>query len=228
MRQIILSLILACAWISTDAAHAEVCKWVDDNGITHYDTECPDEGRAEVLEIDTGPDGEPGNESQEDVEQVVHASPLERAENSQAEIALAQPQPSVLDNAEARDRCVRAMTNVVVLQLQAPVFYDDQGVLHHGLSDRARAYEGARTYVSDQERETEILRYRNYLRDNCGRSEAEREGIADLFAAQNLQGIQEEICAGREYLLNRLQVGDSGLPTTAAQELQGYIELNCN
>lgn len=228
MRQIILSLILACTWMSTNLAHAEICKWVDENGITHYETKCPDEGGAEVLKIDTGPGGEAGDEAPQDAEQPEEFPPLERDENSQAEIALAPPQPSVLDNAEVRDRCVAAMTNLVVLQLQASVFYDDQGVLHPGLSDRARTYEGARTYVSDQERDTEILRYRNFLRDNCGRSEAERKGIADLFAAQKLQGIQEEICADKVSLMNRLQVGITGLPTAAAQDLRNYIELNCN
>lgn len=226
MRRTVVIVYLTLAWMSIGSAQGQICKWVDEDGITHYETRCPEDGRANVLDLDTGPGGDASGEAQASQEPE-RFEPLLPADNGQAEIALAPSQPSVLDNAQARDRCVRALTNLVVLQVQAPVFYDEQGVLHHGESDRARNYEGPRTYVSNRDRDEEILRYRTYLRDSCGQSQAEREGLADLALAQNLPGIQDEICADKENLMKRLQIGITGLPTTAAEELQSYLELNC-
>lgn len=229
MRLIVSAILVTLTWLCAAPAQAQICKWVDDRGVIHYESECPDEGEGDVLDIDTKPVEGPNVDLRPAAETAEEEFPPQLHDPSaQESIKVMPPQPSLLQDDEALERCVQATTNLVILQVEAPVFYDDEGVLHHGMSAAAREYEGPRTYVDDDDRAGEIRQYENYLSENCGRSEAEREEVAERVTAQRLQSIQDEICADRETLLNRLDGGLTGLPSPSVQELRAYIANNCN
>lgn len=228
MKGIMLIVLIAFELTLIAPAQAQICKWVDDEGVTHYETKCPDQGKPEVLDLNTTPSEDSVDEGQQETEKSSQEfSALKAEPGSRSEIALAPPQPSVLQNPEARANCVRATTNLVTLQMAAPVFYDDQDVLRYGWSASAKAYEGVRTYVDDQDREGEIRKYDKYLSANCGQSEREREQIAALVAEQSLPALRDEICTEKEHLLSRMSSGSTGLPVPTSRRLAQYIGENC-
>ena len=54
-------MVLACGFALAGTAEAQMCKWTDENGTVHYDTECPDDVESRDVDVSdalstTGPD----------------------------------------------------------------------------------------------------------------------------------------------------------------------------
>lgn len=229
MRQTVLFILLACCWCFVEAARAQMCKWVDENGVTHYATECPQGVEGKVLELDTEPSKTEAREARQRARQVQDELRDRRAgEVLEAEEKAARERAADAQAAERRDICIHALMNLATLELTVPVYYDETGELHHDRSRRSRAYEGQRTYLDDADREAETRRYQREAADYCEQSKAEQEKIARMIREKSIDEVRQEICAAKRYELERIWSGLTGIPPPAVRELQKYIEENCD
>ena len=49
------ALALVCALAAASHAQAQMCKWTDENGTVHYDTECPENVDSKAVDVSDAP-----------------------------------------------------------------------------------------------------------------------------------------------------------------------------
>lgn len=138
------------------AIHAEIYKWVDENGKVHY-TQTPPGKSAEKMDIkeqETTTSTVPGQqdhapsslENQKKYSDYLEQERLERKEKREQKKQ---------EKAEARSKCHNARAQLGDME--------QGGILYYELDEN-----GERKFVADQRVEARKNKLRDYLRKNCG------------------------------------------------------------
>ena len=114
MRRIVFLVALALA--ATTAA-AQIYKWVDEKGVTHYSESPPPDKKA--TKVETGPASAPAPASPGWKQKAIDSrnSDIERRQADEA-----ARRKSEYDDAVRKDRCLRAQRDLQVFEAQRPVY----------------------------------------------------------------------------------------------------------
>jgi hypothetical protein len=126
--------------VLTPLAGADVYKWVDEFGKTHFGDRPPDRDAAEKVKIKAPPTEEQRREAQARADELMEMQSKEASVRNtlEAERQGEERRQHVADN-ERRQRCLSAQRNLRILGMQRPIYYTNE--------------EGEEVYVSDNERE---------------------------------------------------------------------------
>ena len=176
-----ISSILCLGVVSGLLAGAEIFKWVDEDGVTHYTDRPPENQQATGIDI---PQPAPADQAAAEVtvpgetpdpaegpwyeQWLAQQSERKALEKQQQEQESARRQAK---QADLRTRCATARQRFGILTTQCPVFFDGQGVLRLLCPRQATwAYEGEPRYISDDERANMIRHYERELQGCSGQS----------------------------------------------------------
>jgi hypothetical protein len=216
--------LLVLLLVSVAFETAAICKWVDEDGVVHYAETCPEGLDASEVEIEPPP-------SQERVDAAAGRSETVRAEiharkaqsNIEKTRATLEKQQSEETSAELNQRCAEARWNLQILRMQLPVYYDEEHQLHDNRSLHHYWYEGPRTYLDDQQRADEILRFSAIEERTCtGSSDDIRDRIMIYMEKRD-----REICNSLRDKLAELRKIHTGIPSDEMRELEATIANKC-
>jgi hypothetical protein len=219
-----LLLVLVCLLYSGQC-FPQFCKWVDENGVSHYAETCPEDVDGQQVNTDPGP-------SQELVEAAqARSGSLEgerAAQREQAQLIRQQEQASLVTRQKASgeniQRCAQARISLEVLRKPLPVYYDQARSLHFNRSRHDRWYQGTRTYLEDAQRQAEIERFGRVEAETCTDNEADiRERIRIYMQTQ-----EDDICGLLRQRLASLRRQNTGIPSDEMRELQELVETRCS
>ena len=154
-------------------AHAETyCKWVDENGVTHYAPECPRSIDGSIVDVDAlvgwPDDDETPTDDADD-------NDAPRPARTQAELEAAALRAA---QSRADDACRDALRRLDELSTALPVYRDDEGGVHADETLHHWWYRGARTYVEGPERRALFAETQAEAGRLCGpRIDAERPRV---------------------------------------------------
>jgi hypothetical protein len=136
----------------------ELYKWVDENGVVHYDTQAPEGKSVTSLELENpNPYPDPSdNVYSQAIEVQKQRNEAKALERDQDRLAREEEQKSKLLSDKS---CGRAIHYVAILQKQCPVFYDGAGFLRDQCPGIYYAYAGERSYIDDDERQRLLDHY---------------------------------------------------------------------
>lgn len=161
-------IILSFSLFAQLAFGGEVCKWVDDEGVTHFSEYCSENEEATVVAIDESLPTEHIS-SGESRSQQLHNKVVVRRESE----ALEEKEKERERRKQAREEsfrnynCAHAGHMIKTLTRARPIFFDDHGNLQYDRSTYARAYEGGRRFVDEEERAQLIEQWNKVQLGNC-------------------------------------------------------------
>jgi hypothetical protein len=203
----------------------QICKWVDEHGVTHYAERCPEAVAGTEIEMAAQP-------SPAEVAAAIRQSEQMLAERQARKALRQQDQAARDEETHARDevadtnqqRCIEARWSLETLRRQVPVYRDDAGQLHFARSLHDLWYEGERTYLDDDQRPAEIAHYEHVEVQTCSERESDiRERIRAYMKKHD-----EEICGHLRRTLSGMQQASTGLPSKEMRELEETIETRCD
>jgi len=167
---------------------AEICKWVDKNGVAHYSKTCPENVDSAEIKIQAPPSQEQVEEAVRRLEQLQEKRKVQREiKNQQAEKRAAEKQQLRAEKDAQRELCVEANINLQVLRTTRPVYYDEVGRLHIQWLFDSDLYEGKRRYIEDDERQVSFERWNQIALDNCLRPKSEIKKQIELYRENSQQ-----------------------------------------
>jgi conjugal transfer/entry exclusion protein len=124
---------MLCLCAASLAAQAQMYKWVDDKGVTHYSAEPPPEGAkgAAKVEIKTAPAAPSAGKDDWKAKEL-------QSRQLRAKQEAAEDKAKAQDGAQRRERCMRAADRLDTYRSQIPVYR---------FNDR-----GEKVYIEDRER----------------------------------------------------------------------------
>ncbi|MEO5691632.1 MAG: DUF4124 domain-containing protein [Usitatibacter sp.] len=141
--------VLLAALLCGVDAQAQIYKWVDAQGRTHYG-EKPADGTPATAIAAPSPPSEPARsnnpEKWKEMERDLRTRRLDKARAEEA-------QQKKQDSAERKRECANAQRQITILERQAPVY--------------SRDAKGERVYASDEVREKELQAWKRAYQDNC-------------------------------------------------------------
>jgi len=173
MQQAISRILCLCV-VSVLLAGAQIYKWVDEEGITHYTDRPPQDQQATGIDIPQSVPADPAaaeamapGETSDTATGPWYEQWLEQQNQRKALEKQQREQESARRQAEQADlqvRCSIARQRLRILRTECPVFFDGQGVLRVLCPRQAIwAYEGEPRYISDDERASMIRHYEEEL-----------------------------------------------------------------
>lgn len=181
----VLGLCLAALALS---AGAQVYKWVDAEGVVHYSDTPPEQIICEEMELEQAPPAERAEQARGVYEQAIRdlAARREADEAERAERKAARQEAEASAQAAAEE-CARAYRNLLTLDIQRAVYYDEQGDLYCDRSVHDAWYQGERHYVDDAERANARKYWLYQVARLCDpqASEDEMRRRADAWTAMN-------------------------------------------
>jgi len=164
----LLTALLAFALALSVLVYAEICKWVDEKGVTHYAAECPEKVDAQEVEIQKGPTEQEIEQAQKRSQQLLDKRAARRELEKQEKEQKALAEQALLKEQEHKEAiCVDAARNNFLLRYSLPVYFDENNELHCDRSLHHYWYEGERVYLSDKERQAEMKRYTELINNYC-------------------------------------------------------------
>lgn len=135
-------------------AAAQVYKWVDDEGQVHFGDMPPEKQKSEEVELPEGPSAQ---ESDKAIEELSKSLESRRAlDEIRKKAASGRQNEKELKRArkeESFKTCVRATHQSNILKIQVRIFKLNN--------------DWSRSYLEDEERELEIIRFDELIRENC-------------------------------------------------------------
>jgi hypothetical protein len=130
-------------------AAAQMYKWVDEKGVTHFSETPPPDGKG--TKVDVKPSGPPASGEAPDWKQRDLDSRRERIAKEQKE----QAQQAKEHNAAAarKNRCAQAQRELKIVQAPRPVYTVNE--------------KGEKVYLEDADRMREIEGWKERVRNNC-------------------------------------------------------------
>jgi hypothetical protein len=198
-------------------ARADICKWVDEGGVTHYAAECPEGVDSRQVEIEPPPPSRPGDKQAASPEALSGSEqelPKNRNDRQQDRKRAKE------SAAEEERRCLETREQLAVLQEQLPVYRDEQGKFRpKWLHD---TYQGERVYLDDDQRPAEIARVRKDIQAICPNA----NDAADQDLAR-LQMLRAEWCAYARAQLETIERPEAKSSQEAIDEQREKVELHC-
>ena len=142
--------LFALACLAALAAQAQVYKWVDEKGRTHYSETPPPDSKA-AKKVDTGPAVSPAPAPREDWKQKEMDARKRNLERQQADEA--SRRKDAHEEQVQKGRCRSAQRELQVLQMEAPLFHINE--------------KGEKVYMEDRERPAAIARARKDVETYC-------------------------------------------------------------
>lgn len=224
MSQIVWTVVLICFLAGNVPAQAQVCKWVDSEGVTHYASECPEGVETQQVEIQPPPPQEQLDEAKRRADRMKEEAKAAKASASERANEARLQRQTAESNVDARaEACVQATLNSAILMVAAPVYYDENGELHHQRSPHSETYRGTRHHLDEQQRAAELRRYELQIADNCGESAAENQAQTEKFKDKFAQ----PYCNQLRSELAELEAQSSGIPPSRMRELRKQIADEC-
>jgi hypothetical protein len=150
-------------------AYGDICKWVDDEGVTHFANECPDGVEASSVAVDESPTAEQLADAENRSKQLYNNRTANRDSSEQEDAEQSRErQQSKRDASRRTSECRKSIRELGILSMQRPIFYDGNGRLHHDREGFAYTYNGPRRYVEDKERAQLIEHWSTVQAENCG------------------------------------------------------------
>ncbi len=148
---------------------AEICKWVDENGVVHYAETCPEDIDSTEIEIQAPPSQAQVEEAVRRLEQMQEKISKRKEAELQEEAAnsLATEESVEENDARERDTCLAAKSNLRILSEQRPVYFDDEGNIQFDRSVYSLAYKGERRFIEDQKRSELVQNWKNAVDYYC-------------------------------------------------------------
>lgn len=144
------TLALLSLGIAALAANAQVYKWVDEKGRTHY-SETPPPDSKSAKKVDTGPSVAPAPAATQDWKQKEMDSRKRSLEKQQSDEATRKQ--AAHDEQVQKGRCRSAQRDLNILEAQAPIFHVNE--------------RGERVYLEDKDRAAEMARARREVQTYC-------------------------------------------------------------
>lgn len=175
------------------AAHADIYRWVDEQGNVHFSDKAPAGGRAETIIVEPPPvPATPDEGELRRLQLIEDAQAADRYQADQAEL------PEQQEDAGARaEACYQTRAQYFWLQREAPVYRDASGA-YRSLW-RNETYQGERQYLAEEDRaaaKEEIRLQMLELCDNPYDAEEMAQARERWFAA--------ELCASEKVRLEAL------------------------
>lgn len=203
------------------AVQAEIYRWRDADGGTHFGDTPPHEVRAELLKVYPQASKLTPEQAKQEVQRLrdVEAGHRE-ADQAKKAAAGAQAKKNLLESAARLERCEQAKWALSALESGRPVYRDERGMFRikrpPGQGD---AYSGLRDYLDDGARNVEISRQRTLMTKHCDGSptasdmrdtedairmaEQCEKAAADLkVMSQPESGAADEVLAARQAFIN--------------------------
>ncbi len=160
-------LFLSCCLLGV-AASEGIYKWVDGKGVTHYSESSPDNVPAREVEIEPPPAAESIDAAQQRLKQSAQDY-QQRSEAFEAEKQRSQAAQHAREQSKKQkmEQCGTALVQLRVLEKMVPVYRDEEGIYHSQTSVHSAGYSGKRSYLSDDDRSTEIARFKQQVDANC-------------------------------------------------------------
>ncbi|MCI0563213.1 MAG: DUF4124 domain-containing protein [Nitrososphaera sp.] len=215
--------LLLVSFLVVVTAGADVYKWVDDKGVTHYSETPPPGRKAQPVEMSPRIPEKATQEAQEKLQRFLREQ--QRREDIQKEQNEEQRQQKVAkqgEQAEKRQRCLKAKQQLGLLEQQRPAYR---------VNERCEW-----VFLDDSARLAEIERFKREIEANCekGKDEAPKRGaippdkkrLEKQIAAVE-ERAKQEFCRCAPF---RLQDMEKPAARTATSELESYkreIETKC-
>lgn len=148
-RRFLFALSLCAACLATSVA-AQVYKWVDEKGVTHYSESPPEQAKDRAKKIDTKSASGPAGGSPKTAKS---ASDLELEFRQRQTQRDQQARKDAQQNERQQANCADARRQLATLNEQIALF--------------RRNERGERVYLEDSERQAEAARVKNYIDRNC-------------------------------------------------------------
>ena len=166
---------------------AEMCKWVDDNNVTHYSESCPDDVNSSGVAMEGTPSPEQVEEAQK------RSDDLQLQQNARKERASPAPEVQPIDINETRERCIKASLSLKALSQSYPVYYDRVGQLQAYKSEyQVPGDSWSPTFLEPDERKRIQKQWRK-VRSECSSADPGMKVAAGVKRAQKAQ--QQQLCA---------------------------------
>ena len=203
---------------------AGICKWVDENGVVHYAETCPEDAKTSEVHIHAPP-------SQEQIEATTRRSEeslrTTKARSEQKKLEKEQKALTRKTREESTDimtgKCAEARWNLAILQKPLPVYFDEDNLLHFNRSLHDSWYGGQRTYLDDQQRQTEIMHYTRVEEQTCTASEAEIRERIKMYMEKS----HREVCQHLKNKLENMKALSTGIPSDKMRDLEELIDTRC-
>jgi hypothetical protein len=141
----------------------DIYQWTDEDGVVHFSERPPPDEPCEEIELD-----ESVAPSSVDGEDTWAEEWLEQQRREREEAKALRRAEIETDKAQSAEDCAIAMRMLSVLELECPVFYDSEGVLHARCPNQpVWVPKGEIRFIDDAERQA-MLEHYGAMRERCG------------------------------------------------------------
>jgi hypothetical protein len=183
-------------------AHADIYKWVDDQGKVHYSDAPPRGAASQKIEIPTAPPQ--GENAQEQLKAFLEEQKKQEEAHKEERVRKQEAQVVKQREGERLNRCLAAQDQLDLMQFERPVFRMDEKGERVYLEDKDRPAETERLKKEiaicraskDDERKFQAAREERFWRDACGffeeiLKEAEDPQFVGTIAASRIVNLKE-------------------------------------
>ena len=228
--------------IGSPLSMADMCKWVDENGVVHYAEACPEGIEGASVKTRPGPSPAEVASAQERSD----AMQKQRAAAHESDLAAQQARAGQVqawhDQEELNARCEHSFREVDLLNLDMPVYRDSGGRLHHQESLHHHYYNGPRAYVDDDERSAQLAELAAQISRECANVHPARsthvyrfndkpnvDETIELLEDMTLPGgpPMEDVCTYARLTFQDMRKIESGIPSDKQRELDRLMNEHC-
>ncbi len=224
----VLQMVLVLPLVYSVTVHAEIYRWIDQNGVTHYSDVKPDKPNKKIngdgIEVIEYRFGQPETK-QEETEQPAKTEekPLSNKKGTGEKAQQKERHIKALRQAAKKDKCTDLRLQLAILQEKgSPVFEDDAG--KYRLAGRTDlAYSGKRTYLSESRVAERLKTVEAAIKKNC--SESDNESLQKKVRAD---WIRAEHCELSKQQLSDLQRPEARTANSRIKGQQDVISRYCD
>jgi hypothetical protein len=137
--------------LATGAVHAQVYKWLDEQGQVHYGGHVPAGSDAQELKLPPGPTHQEVDQSERALKRLLEQQ--KRAQEIETRAKERQSRREQREASERDQRCTAARRNLRILGIQRPVYWTGA--------------DGSRIYLDDNSRAQLTARLKEEVEANC-------------------------------------------------------------
>lgn len=228
----ILRMALTLPLVYSMASYAEIYRWVDKNGVTHYSDMKPitnkkprATGEIEVIEYSYSytPEDEKDTEDEEIPDELLYNNDLDKTEGDQPEQE--ESRTKALQQAAARDKCKDLRFRLAALEEKgAPVFEDEDGA--YRLAGRTDlTYSGERTYLSDSTVAERREMVNTQIEEDCSDSESQDDSLQEKARAD---WVRSQYCEVNQNRLDELKKPEARTADSSIEAQQELVDRYCD